>query len=206
MVNSCYICRRTQADLDRLNEEVRARVYFSYFSNARNQVDEQQRRFAFLQRLKDEEGGDPHFRINAQQVFGDPKAYEKLMPWVGTLMEIANAAELRSDDTRTIGRLVEELLEEEHRLASKMEQGLNQLRAEFASGGKFPIILESVTYAFPVEWSVDGYPFTWNAREANDREPLRRPPGESRATVEVPLHLCSVCRKLAGGAERVPPA
>jgi len=206
MVDSCYICRRTQADLDRLNEELRARVYFSYFSNARNQIDEQQRRFAFLQRLKDEEGGDPHFRINARQVFGDPKAYEKLMPWIGPLMEIANATELRSDDTRTIGRLVEELLDEEHRLASKMEQGLNQLRTGFASGGRFPLVLESVVYTFPVEWSVDSYPFTWHASQVSDREPLRRQPGESKPTVEVQLHLCSVCQRLAGGAERVPPA
>jgi hypothetical protein len=199
MVDSCYICRRTQADLDRLNEEIRAKVYLSYFSNARNQIDEQQTRFIFLQRLKDEEGADPHFQINAKQVFGDPTAYEKLMPWVGALMEISGAAELRSDDTRTIGGLVEGLLAEEHRRSARMEQGLNQLRSRFAAGGRSPFSLETVTHAFPVDWSVDGYPFTWKPAQPGDREPLRQPSRESKATVEVELHICSVCRKLTSG-------
>jgi len=88
MEDACYLCGRTQVDLDRLNEEIRTRVYLSYFSNARGQIDDERRTIAFLQRLKDEEGGYPHFRINARQVFGDPKAYEKLMPWIDTLVKI----------------------------------------------------------------------------------------------------------------------
>lgn len=198
MTDSCYVCRRTQADLDRLNEEVRAKVYLSYFSNARNEIDEQQRRYTFLERLKDEEGGDPHFRINAKQVFGDPKAYEKLMPWVDTLMGIARATDLRLDEERTIGELVDALLTEERRLAAAMEHGLNQLRAGFSREGRSPLTLEPVTYSFPVDWSVEGFPFSWRGSQANEREPLLRQPGESKAMVELPLHLCSVCRKVTG--------
>jgi hypothetical protein len=198
MTDSCYVCRRTQADLDRLNEEIRTKVYLSYFSNARNQIDEQQQRFTFLERLKDEEGGDPHFRIKARQVFGDPEAYEKLMPWVNTLMGIIRASDLRSDEEWTIGELVDALLTEERRLATAMEHGLNQLRAGFAREGRSPLALEPATYVFPVDWSVEGFPFPWRGSQVNEAEPLSRQPGESKATVEVPLHLCSVCRKLTG--------
>lgn len=183
-------------DLERLNEEVRTRVYLSYFSNARTRIDEQHRRIVFLQRLKDEEGGDPHFRINAKQVFGDPKAYEKLMPWIETLMEIAKGREGVTDDRRTIGELVEELLEDERHRIAKLEHGLNQIRAGFAATGNSPLSLEAFTIAFPVEWSADGKSFPWHETQGHDREPLRQDPGESKPRVEVTILLCSVCRQL----------
>jgi hypothetical protein len=198
MEESCYICRRTQVDLDRLNEEIRTRVYLSYFSNARGQIDEQRRKITFLQRLKDEESGDPHFRINAKQVFGDPMAYKKLMPWIDTLMDSANASEKRMDDKMTIGELVDMLLVEERRVISRMDDGLNQIRGGFATGGRFPLSLEIVTHAFPVDWSIAGGPFKWHTSHANDREPLQMQPGESKPTVEMQLHLCSVCKKFIG--------
>ena len=198
MEDSCYVCRRTQVDLDRLNEEIRTRVYLSYFSNARNQIDEQRRKIVFLQRLKDEESGDPHFRINATQVFGDPGAYKKLMPWIDQLIEIANSRGKPMDAQKTIGGLVEELLAEERRLAPTLEEGLEQIRAGFATAGKHPLSLEAVTYSFPVNWSVAGVPFTWRAGPGNDREPLQRLPGDSKPVVEVQLHICSACRKITG--------
>ena len=102
MDDACYLCRRTQLDLDRLNEEIRTRVYLSYFSNLRGQIDEERRKITFLQRLKDEESGDPHFRINAKQVFGDPKAYEKLMPWIDTLIEVVHSRGGAVDDKHSI--------------------------------------------------------------------------------------------------------
>jgi len=197
MVDSCYICGRTQVDLDRLNEEIRTRAYLSYFSNARSQIDDQSRKITFLQRLQDEESADPHFRINARQVFGDPEAYKKLMPWIETLMEIANARPKRPEDTRSIGELVDELLEQERHAASQMEQGLMELRGGFAQGGKSPLTLEEVTYSFPVEWTIAGSPFTWRASQPSDREPLQRDPSNSKATVDLPVHLCSICRKVA---------
>ncbi|MGP8077060.1 MAG: hypothetical protein ACLQD8_08375 [Thermoplasmata archaeon] len=196
MDDACYLCRRTQVDLDRLNEEIRTRVYLSYFSNARGQLDEQRRRITFLQRLKDEESGDPHFRISARQVFGDPMAYKKLMPWIETLMEIANAIEMKPDDAGTIGALVDRLLAEQHGIALKMEEGLNRIRGGFAASGHSPLSLEVVTHSFPVEWSVDGDPFAWRANPSSDREPLRRLPGASKSTVEVQLHVCSACQKI----------
>jgi len=196
MDDACYICRRTQVDLDRLNEEIRTRVYLSYFSNARSQIDEQRRKITFLQRLKDEESGDPHFRINAKQVFGDPMAYKKLMPWIDALMEIAHASQKSVGETRSIGELVEELLTEERRLTSKLEEGLNQVRGGFASGGRSPLSLETVSQFLPVDWSVDAYPIKWLTGQGGDREPLRRQPGDSKPTVEVQLHICTICQKL----------
>jgi hypothetical protein len=187
-------------DLDRLNEEIRTRVYLSYFSNARAQIDEQRRKITFLQRLKDEESGDPHFRINAKQVFADPAAYKKLMPWIETLMEIAKADERRADDSRTMGELVEQLLAEERRVTTKLEEGLNQIRGGFATGGRLPLVLEPVTQPLPVEWTVDAIPFKWHAGQPSDREPLRREPGGARPTVDVQLHLCTLCQKLVGKA------
>jgi hypothetical protein len=198
MDDACYVCRRTQVDLDHLNEEIRTRVYLSYFSNARAQIDEQRRKISFLQRLKDEESGDPHFRINAAQVFDDPMAYKKLMPWIDTLMEIARAGEEREDVKETIGELVEGLLVKERATTSKMEEGLNRIRAGFATGGKSPLSLHAITQAFPVEWYLDGSPFAWRASPASDREPLRHSLGESKSTVDVVLHICSVCQKLTG--------
>ncbi len=196
MVDACYICRRTQVELDRLNEETRTRTYLSYFSNARGQIDDQSRKITFLQRLQDEEGADPHFRINAQQVFGDPEAYKKLMPWVEMLMEIANARPKKPEDTRSIGELVDDLLKDERHLASKMEQGLMELRGGFTVGGRSPLTLEEVTLSFPVEWTIAGSPFTWRASQASDREPLRREPSTSLPVVDIPVHLCSICRKV----------
>jgi hypothetical protein len=198
MVDSCFICRRTQADLDHLNEEIRTRVYLSYFSNARGQIDEQHRKITFLQRLEDEESADPHFRINAKQVFGDPMAYKKLMPWVDTLIEIVNSEEKRPDDSRTIGEVVRGSLAEERHIAAKMEQGLMEIRDGFVSGGKSPLSLEVVTQSFPVEWTMAGSPFVWRASQASEREPLRREPGATKAIVEIPIHLCSICQKLTG--------
>jgi hypothetical protein len=185
-------------DLDRLNEEIRTKVYLSYFSNARSQIDEQRRKINFLQRLKDEESGDPHFRINAKQVFGDPMAYKKLMPWIDQLMEIAKESEKPSDDKRSIGELVEELLTEERRITAKFEEGLNQIRGGFATRGKLPLTLDPVTQVLPVEWSLEEYPFSWRATTAGEREPLRHEPGSSKATVELPLHLCTICKRIAG--------
>jgi len=195
MVDACYLCRRTQVDLDRLNEEIRTRVYLSYFSNARTQVDDQRRKHSFLQRLKDEESGDPHFRINAKQVFADPEAYRKLMPWIDTLIETARSSEPRPEENRTIGELVDELLGTEHHRAEALEDGLNQLRNAFTAGDRVPLSLETVTFLFPVNWSIEGYAIRWHPAQPNDREPLHHTGGESKAMVEVPVHLCSVCRK-----------
>lgn len=197
MVDSCYICRRTQVDLDHLNEEIRTRVYLSYFSNARSQIDDQSRKITFLQRLQDEESGDPHFRINARQVFADPEAYRKLMPWIDTLMEIANARPQRSDDPRSIGVLVDELLAEERHVAALMEQGLMELRGGFAAGGRSPLTLEEVTYSFPVEWTISGSRFAWRPSQPNDREPLHRDSPNSKAVIDFPVHLCTICQKVA---------
>jgi len=196
MVDSCYICRRTQTDLDHLNEEIRTRVYLSYFSNARGFIDEQQRRIAFLQRLRDEESGDPHFRINAKQVFGDPPAYKKLMPWIDTLIEIVSLTEYPVSESATIGALVEQLLEVEHQSILKREQGLNELRSAFASGGKPPLSLEAITPAFPVDWNLSEIPFKWRATSPSERELLHRAPGGSKSTVDVPIFLCTICRTL----------
>lgn len=196
MDDACYLCRRTQVDLDRLNEELRTRTYLSYFSNVRGQIDEQRRRISFLQRLKDEESGDPHFRINAKQVFSDPKAYEKLMPWIDTLIDIAKATGNPVDEKRTMGELVEELLRDERQVAIKLEQALNQLRTGFATGGQQPLRLEAVTYSLPVEWSIEGAPTDWKPSQPNEREPLTRDPGDPHSRVEIPIHLCSLCRKI----------
>jgi len=196
MVDSCYICRRTQTDLDHLNEEVRTRAYLSYFSNARSQIDEQSRKIQFLQRIQDEESGDPHFRINAQQVFGDPEAYQKLMPWIRTLIDISEGHEKRTDDPRTVGELVRELLEQERKITAQMEQGLSDLRSGFAVGEKAPLTLVEVTCSFPVSWSIAGTPFGWKAAQPSDTEPLRRVAQGGKAVVDVRVHLCSVCRKL----------
>jgi len=200
MVDACYLCRRTQADLDHLNEEIRTRVYLSYFSNARSQIDDQQRKISFLQRLKDEESADPHFRIGAPQVFGDPMAYKKLMPWIDTLMEIASPGGQRTDVRGSIGELVDTLLAQERSVIARLEEGLNQIRGGFTTGGKAPLTLHAVTRAFPVEWSVDGHAFVWRPSQASDREPLRRVEGSSKATVDVQLQICSACQELLGGA------
>ncbi|HYA69952.1 MAG TPA: hypothetical protein VEH28_01105 [Thermoplasmata archaeon] len=197
MDDACYLCRRTQVDLDRLNEEIRTRVYLSYFTNIRGQIDDERRKVVFLQRLKDEEGGDPHFRINAKQVFGDPKAYQKLMPWIDTLIEIVSTDNWQLDETRTIGELVNELLQDQHRRASKLEEGLERIRAAFAPGGKFPFYLETLVLPLPVGWSLEGSAPSWRPNQPGDREPLLRPAGDAKPVVEVPIHVCSVCRRLA---------
>jgi hypothetical protein len=196
VVDSCYICRRTRVDLEHLNEEIRTRVYLSYFSNARSQIDEQRRRISFLQRLKDEESGDPHFRINAMQVFADPAAYKKLMPWIDTLMEVVASESKKVDESASIGMLLDELLTSERRTISKMEDGLNQIRGGFALGGSSPLSLDTVTYSFPVKWTTDTFPFPWHAGQPNEVEPLQRSETGARATVQVELHLCSVCRRM----------
>jgi len=198
MVDACYLCRRTQADLDRLNEETRTRVYLSYFSNAHAQIDEQQRKITFLQRLKDEESADPHFRISAPQVFGDPMAYKKLMPWIETLMEIASPGGARGEVRGTIGELVESLLAQERSTIARLEEGLNQIRGGFASGGKAPFTLHPVSRAFPVEWTVDRRTFAWRSSQPSDVEPLGRTEGSAPPTVSLPLLLCTVCRSLVG--------
>jgi hypothetical protein len=183
-------------DLDRLNEEIRTKVYLSYFSNTRALIDEQRRKTTFLQRLKDEESGDPHFRINAKQVFDDPPAYKKLMPWIDTLMEIANANPDCKDDKATMGELVIKLLAEERRSIAKLDETLNQLRGGFATSGKRPLELEAVTHALPVEWAIPSSPQKWRGTRPDEREPLQLRPGDSTPTVEVQIHLCSMCRKL----------
>jgi len=200
MVDSCYICGRTQVDLDRLNEEIRARVYLSYFSNLRGQIDEQQRKITFLQRLKDEESGDPHFRIGAPQVFADPAAYQKLMPWIDTLLEIAKPAVPRGEPRGTIGELVEALLARERAQIAKLEDGLNRIRAAFSSATRSPLALHETTRPFPVDWPGDDVAAAWRPSQPNEREPLERPAGSTKPTIAVRLHLCSVCRELTGGA------
>jgi len=199
MVDACYICRRTQADLDRLNEEARTRAYLSYFSNVRTQIEEQQRRIAFLQRLQDEESSDAHFRIAAQQVFGDPGAYQKLMPWIETLMEIADAEGGRTDVRGSIGELVVALLEKERARTARMEDGLSRLRGGFATGTHSPFALQAVTHAFPVDWPAEAEGFSWKASQASDREPLRRGGEGSKPTIEARLHICTACRALTAG-------
>jgi hypothetical protein len=196
MEDSCYLCRRTQVDLDRLNEEIRTRVYLRYFSNARSQIDEQRRRSMFLQRLRDEESGNPHFRINAHQVFGDPEAYQKLMPWIGTLLEIASSGGRRIDERLTIGELVAQLAAEEHEAASRMDEGLNRIREGFPTDRRTPLGLEPVTLELPADWSVAGLPFRWRAASVQDREPMSQPPGGDPPTVEVTVQLCTACRAL----------
>ncbi|HYB79397.1 MAG TPA: hypothetical protein VEG66_06545 [Thermoplasmata archaeon] len=196
MEDACYICHRTRTDVDRLNEEIRTRVYLEYFTNTRNQVDHERRRIVFLQRLKDEESSDPHFRINAGQVFGDPPAYEKLMPWIDRLIEIAHARGGTAVEKRTIGELVDHLLAEEKQIASALEQGLDQLRGRIATNGKLPISLDEVKLTVPAEWSMDGSPAKWQASQPSDIEPLHPIPGDSRSSVEVTVHLCTICRQL----------
>jgi len=194
MADTCYLCRRTQVDLDRLNEEIRTRVYLSYFSNARAQIDEQRSRISFLQRLKDEESGDPHFRINARQVFADPPAYQKMMPWIETLIDLAKSGP--PAESTTIGMLVDQLLASEHEAILRMEEGLTKLRTGFPSGDRLPFALTRVTPSYPVHWSVDSHQFPWRPDRADAREPLLRTEGSDDASVEVELHLCTVCRKI----------
>ena len=196
MVDACYLCRRTQADLDHLNEEVRTRVYLSYFSNVRSQIDEQQRRLGFLQRLKDEEGGDPHFRIQAAQVFADPGAYKKLMPWVESLVEIARTTEDGPAPQGTVAELVEGLLAKEHTVIVQMEESLAQLRSGFAAGSRSPLALHAVTCAFPVDWSAEAPGLKWRPSHGDNPEPMRRTSAASKATVDVRLHICTACRAL----------
>ena len=196
MEDACYICHRTRTDVDRLNEEIRTRVYLEYFTNTRNQIDHERRRIVFLQRLKDEESSDPHFRINAGQVFGDPPAYEKLMPWIDRLIEIARARGGMALEKLTIGELVEHLLVEEKHLATALEQGLEEVRTRFADSGRLPVSLDEVKLLVPVEWSMANAPAHWQASQPGDVEPLRSVPGEPRSRVEVTVHLCSICRKL----------
>jgi len=125
-------------------------------------------------------------------------AYKKLMPWIDTLMEIARPGGKAAEVQGTIGELVEALLAEERAATSRMEVGLNQIRDGFATGGRSPLSLQTVVHPLPVEWSVDGHPFVWRASSANDREPLRRDPGAPKSTVDVPLHICTVCQMLTG--------
>lgn len=196
MEDACYICHRTRTDVDRLNEEVRTRVYLEYFANTRSQLDQQRRRIVFLQRLKDEESADPHFRINAGQVFGDPPAYEKLMPWIDRLIEIARSQGSTIDEKRTIGELVDYLLVEEKHHAAALEQGLDQLRTRFAATGKPPVTLDEVKLLVPVDWSMEGSTAQWQAHQPNEVEPLQSVPGDARPSVEMTIHICSICRKL----------
>jgi len=196
MEDACYICHRTRTDVDRLNEEIRTRVYLEYFTNTRNQIDHERRKVVFLQRLKDEESTDPHFRINAGQVFGDPPAYEKLMPWIDRLIEITRARGGIAVEKLTIGELVERLLVEEKHLATALEQGLDEVRTRFASSGKLPVSLDEVQLLVPVDWSMADSPAKWQASQPGDVEPLRSIPGDPRSRVEVTVHLCSICRKL----------
>ena len=183
-------------DLDRLNEEIRTRAYLSYFSNVRSQIDEQRRKINFLQRLKDEESGDAHFRINAAQVFADPMAYRKLMPWVETLMEIARPPGTSGEVTGSMGELVDRLLAEQRTVISRLEDGLNHIRGEFAAGGHSPLTLLTVVRAFPVEWSVEGHGIAWRPNTPNEHEPLRPSSGETKTAVDVTLHLCTACQRL----------
>ena len=196
MEDACYICHRTRTDVDRLNEEIRTRVYLEYFANTRSQVDHERRRIAFLQRLKDEESGDPHFRINAGQVFGDPPAYEKLMPWIDRLIEIALSRGSTVDEKRNIGELVDYLLVEEKHHAAALEQSLDQLRTRFTSDGEVPVSLDEVKLLVPVDWSMSGSAAQWRSSQPGDVEPLKSVPGDARPSVEVTIHVCTICQKL----------
>jgi hypothetical protein len=205
MDDACYLCRRTQADLDRLNEETRTRVYLTYFTNARSQIDDLRRRISFLQRLKDEEGGDPHFRINAKQVLADPPAYKKMMPWIETLVEIAHSVELPADDGRAMSDLVGALLAKEHRTASALEDSVNQLRSGFASGERSPLTLELVKLTIPISWTVDRSVIPWKGDSSSEPEPIRDSPEGRGRSVDLPIHLCTLCKKLAGISTSSPP-
>jgi len=196
MEDACYFCRRTQSDLDRLNEETRTRVYLSYFTNARGQIDDLRRRITFLQRLRDEEGGDPHFRINASQVLGDPAAYKKMMPWVDTLVEIASTVELPRDDSRTMADLVGALLIQERHTAAALEEAVNQLRSGFASGERSPLTLQLVRLTLPVSWPVDRSSIRWKAGPSSEPEPIHSSPERTGHTVDFPIHVCTLCRHL----------
>jgi len=196
MVDACYVCGRTQADLDRLNEEVRARVYLAYFSNARGLIDEQHRRITFLQRLKDEESGDAHFRIGAAQVFADPAAYKKLMPWIDALMEIDRGSVPRTEPSGTLGDLLERLLGRERARTAELEAALERIRTAFGSGTRSPFALEPWSRPFPVDWAVREVALPWHPSEPGEREPLASPTDSSKPTVEIRLHLCTVCRRL----------
>jgi len=198
MDDACYLCRRTQADLDRLNEETRTRVYLTYFTNARGQIDDLRRRINFLQRLKDEEGGDPHFRISAKQVLGDPPAYKKMMPWIDTLVEIATTVDLPTDEDRTMADLVGALLLQEHHFAAALEEGVNQLRSGFPSGERSPLTLQLVQLNVPVSWSVDRSLIRWKAGQSEEPEPIQDSSGGPGHAVRLPVHLCTLCRKLLG--------
>jgi hypothetical protein len=196
MEDACYFCRRTQVDLDRLNEETRTRVYLAYFTNARAQIDELRRKITFLQRLKEEEGGDPHFRINAKQVLSDPPAYKKMMPWIDTLVEVANSVELPKDDGRTMADLVGALLAVEHRTATNLEDAVNQLRNSFSSGERSPLTLQPLTVSVPVSWSVDRSAIHWRQSSSSDIEPIHSSPEAPGHFVDLALHVCSLCRRM----------
>ena len=196
MVEACYFCRRTQADLDHLNEEVRTKAYLSYFSNVRAQLDDRQRRITFLQRLRDEEGSDPHFRIGAEQVFADPPAYEKLMPWIDTLIEIARSQGPDAAPRGTIGELVQALLARERLLAAQTEEALAEIRGGFTAGGRSPFALHPTVLHLPVDWTVEAASFRWKATGPSDIEPLERKEGAARPTVTFTVQVCTVCERL----------
>jgi len=198
MEDACYLCRRTQVDLDRLNEEFRTRAYLSYFTNARSQIDDHRRWITFLQRLKDEESGDPHFRINAKQVLSDPPAYKKMMPWIDSLSEIAASVTLSPNDGRTMADLVNDLLAEERRVAGRLEDAVDRLRIGFAKGGNSPLSLREVVRALPVEWTVDPHALAWRPRTVGEPEPLQPSPTGSKPTISITVHLCTVCEQLLG--------
>jgi hypothetical protein len=196
MPEACYLCRRTQADLDRLNEEIRSRVYLSYFSNARSQLEELQRKIAFLQRLQDEAGTDPHLRLGATLVLGDQASYQKLLPWLGTLAEIVRSHAPPVALEGSVGELAERLLQEVRTLATGVERSLEEVRTAFSPGSGSPLGLKTVGRAFPVRWARELREFVWRPTLAGDQDPLQRRP--DTVTVEVPVLVCTVCAKLLG--------
>lgn len=196
MEDSCYICRRTRSELDRLNEETRTRVYLQYFTNAHGLLDELNRRTTFLQRLKDEEGGDAHLRINAHQVFADPQAYEKMMPWIGRVMEIAHDSPLVKDSSKSIGELLGGLLAEGHNHARAVEEALDQVRAAFAPGQHAPLALEAVSVVVTAPWVLGEDAYVWRTTEKSGAEPLRRVAGRPRPELPMPIFLCTICRAI----------
>ena len=198
MDDACYLCRRTQSDLDRLNEELRTHAYLAYFSRARSALDDQRRRLNLLQRLKDEESGDAHFRIPAAQVFGDPPAYEKLMPWIAKLIEIAGSPTTSADLSGTMGDLIDRLLVRERSATVHLEEALNRLRSAIPPASGVPIRLETIGIGLPVPWAVDPSIAPPGPEADGSAGPLRPETGGGRTLIDLPVHLCTVCRELLG--------
>ncbi len=194
MADSCYLCRRTQAELDRLNEETRARVYLSYFSNARAQLDDVLQRIGLLERLADEEGGGPYFRQAAGTVFAALDSEANTLPWLRALRNLVPPGAL--DPTGTIEDLVAALIAEHRQRAAALERILADLRSTLASPRKGPLVLEPTNLPVPIDGAGEPGSLVWSSAGGAGPEPLHRSSDGTRARVDLPVHLCTVCRIL----------